>query len=65
MVCGCMSAAGTGQLRFIEGNMDSKVYCDILKHNLTPSIQKQFSNPKHTAKMTTVLLRKVKVIVME
>ncbi len=23
MVWGCMSAAGTGELRFIEGNMDS------------------------------------------
>lgn len=33
MVWGCMSAAGTGELRFIEGNMDSNMYCDFLKHN--------------------------------
>ena len=34
MVWGCMSAAGTGELRFIEGNMDSNMYCDILKQNM-------------------------------
>ncbi|KAL0152043.1 hypothetical protein M9458_052647, partial [Cirrhinus mrigala] len=27
MVWGCMSAAGTGELRFIEGNMDFIMYC--------------------------------------
>ncbi len=62
MVWGCMSTAGTGELRFIEGNMDSNMYCDILKQNMIPSLQKLFSNitnPKHTAKMTTVLLLKV------
>ncbi len=31
MVWGCMSTAGTGELRFIEGNMDSNMYSDILK----------------------------------
>jgi len=31
MVWGCMSAAGTGELQFIEGNMNSNMYCDILK----------------------------------
>ncbi len=44
MVWGCMTAAGTGELRFIEGNMDSNMYCDILKQNIMPSLQKQFSN---------------------
>ncbi len=33
MVWGCMSTAGTGELRFIEGNMDSNMYCDILKQD--------------------------------
>ncbi len=55
-VWGCMSAAGTGELRFIEGNMDSNMYCDILKQNMMPSLQKlgrtavfQHNNdPKHT-----------------
>ncbi len=40
MVWGCMSAAGTGELRFIEGNMDSNMYCDILKQKMMPSLQK-------------------------
>ncbi len=70
MVWGCMSAAGTGELRFIEGNMDSNMYCDILKQKMMPSLQKlgrtavfQHNNdPKHTAKMTTALLLKVKVM---
>ncbi len=70
MVWGCMSAAGTGgELRFIEGNMDSNMYCDILKQKMMPSLQKLFfqhnNHPKHTAKMTTALLLKVKVKVME
>ncbi len=38
MVRGCMSAAGTGELWFIEGNMDSNMYCDILKQNMMPSL---------------------------
>ncbi len=66
MVWGCMTTAGTGELRFIEGNMDSNMYCDILKQKMMPSLQKLFSNitttPKHTAKMTTALLLKVKVM---
>jgi len=34
----CMSANGTGELSFIEGNMDSNMYCDISKAEL--SLQK-------------------------
>ncbi len=44
VVWGCMTTAGTGELRLIEGNMDSNMYCDILKQNLMPSLQKLFSN---------------------
>ncbi len=40
----CMTTAGTGELRFIEGNMDSNMYCDILKQKMMPSLQKLFSN---------------------
>ncbi len=58
MVWGCMTTAGTGELRFIEGNMDSKMYCDILKQKTMPSLQKHFP-----AKMTTALL--LKMMVME
>jgi len=31
MFLGCRSAAGTGELSFSEGNIDSNMYCDILK----------------------------------
>ncbi len=62
MVWGCMTTAGTGELRFIEGNMDSNMYCDILKQKMMPSLQKLFfqhNNHKNTANMTTALLLKV------
>ncbi len=39
-----MTTAHTGELRLIEGNMDSNMYCDILKQKMMPSLQKQFSN---------------------
>ncbi len=31
MVWGCMRAAGTVELQFIEGTTNAKMYCDILK----------------------------------
>ena len=73
MVWGCTSAVGTGEMRFIEGIMDSKMYCDILKQNMKPSLQKlgrtavfQHDNdPKHTSKMTTAFLKKLKAKVMK
>ncbi len=37
MVWGCMSAAGTGELQFIEGTMNANMYCDILKRSMIPS----------------------------
>ncbi len=43
MVWGCMSAAGTGELEFIEGTMNDNMYCDILKQKMIPSLQKLFS----------------------
>lgn len=59
MVWGCMSAAGTGELAFIEGNMDQNMYLDILKNNLKKSAEKlgiienfsfyQDNDPKHKA----------------
>ncbi len=44
VVWGCMTTAGTGELRFIEENMDSNMYCDILKQKMMPFLQKLFSN---------------------
>ena len=57
---GCMSAAGVGNLVFIDGSMDQHVYLYILKKNQEESAYKlgltgsfifqQDIDPKHTAK---------------
>ena len=73
MVWGCMSAAGVGELHFIEGNMNSDMYCEILWQSMIPSLQKlsrsavfQHDNdPKHTSKMNTALLKRLRVKVMD
>ncbi len=72
MVWGCMSAASTGELQFIEGTMNANMYCDILKQSMIPSLQRlgrravfQHDNdPKHTSKTTTTLLKKLRVKVI-
>lgn len=61
MVWGCMSAAGVGELVFIDEIMDKGLYLNILKENLKKSAQKlgiesdyyfQHDNdPKHTAEI--------------
>uniref|UniRef100_A0AAY5KGQ8 Transposase Tc1-like domain-containing protein n=1 Tax=Esox lucius TaxID=8010 RepID=A0AAY5KGQ8_ESOLU len=40
MVWGCISAAGTGELQFIEGTMNANMYCDILKQSMIPSLRR-------------------------
>ncbi len=40
MVWGCMSAAGTGELQFIEGTMNDNMNCDILRQRMIPSLQR-------------------------
>ena len=58
MVWGCMSAASTGGLQFIEGTMNANTYCDMLKQSMIPSLWRlghravfQHDNdPKHTSK---------------
>ncbi len=40
MVWGCMSAAGTEELQFIEGTMNFNMYCDILKQSMIPSLRR-------------------------
>ncbi len=37
MVRGCMSAAGTGELQFIEGTMNANMYCTEAEHDPLPS----------------------------
>ncbi len=69
MVWGCMNAASTGELQFIEVTMNDNMYCDILKQSMIPSLQrlgrravfKHDNDPKHTSKMTTALLKKLRV----
>jgi len=60
LVWGCMSAAGVGNLHFIEGIMNHVMYIDILKQNLRSSsikmgmgnqfIFQQDNDPKHRAR---------------
>ena len=64
-----MSAAGVGELYFIEGNMNSNLYCKILQQSMIPSIQKQGrramfqhdNDSKRTTKMTIALLKRLRV----
>ena len=73
MSWGCMSAAGVGELHFIKGNMNSNMYCEILQQSMIPSLQKlgrtavfsHDNHPKHTSKMTTALLKRLRVKVMD
>ena len=73
VVWGCMSAADVGEFHFIEGIMNSNMYCEILQQSMIPSLQKlglralfQHDNdPKHTSKKTTALLKRLKVKVMD
>ncbi len=37
---GCMSAAGTVEIQFIEGTMNANMYCDILKQSMIPSLRR-------------------------
>ena len=73
MVWGCMSAAGVGELYFIEGNMNSNMYCEILQQSMIPSLQKlgcravfQHDNdPKYISRATAALLKRLRVRVMD
>ena len=68
-----MSAAGVGELYFIEGNMNFNMYCEILQQSMIPSLQKlgsravfQHNNDsKHTSKTTIALLKRLRVKVMD
>ncbi len=71
MVWSCMSAAGTGELQFIEGTMNANMYCDIPKQSMIPSLRRlgrrevfQHNDPKHTSKTTNASLMKLRVKVI-
>ena len=68
-----MSTAGSVELYFIERNMNSNMYCEILQQSMIPSLQKlgrravfQHNNyPKHTSKTTIALQKRLRVKVMD
>ncbi len=69
----CMSAAGVGELHFIDGIMNSQMYCSILKEKMLPSLcalgrRAHFqhdNDPKHTSKTTVGFLKKNRVKVIQ
>ncbi len=69
LMWGCMSAAGVGELHFIDGIMNSQMYCSILKEKMLPSLRalgrralfQHDNDPKHTSKATVGFLKKNRV----
>ncbi len=69
LMWGCMSAAGVGELHFIDGIMNSQMYCSILKEKMIPSLHalgrralfQHDNDPKHTSKATVGFLKKNRV----
>ncbi len=65
LMWGCMSAAGVGELHFIDGIMNSQMYCSILKEKMLPSLRalgrralfQHGNDPKHTSKATVGFLK--------
>ncbi len=70
---GCMSAAGVGELHFIDGIMNSQMYFSILKEKMLPSLRalgrralfQHDNDPKHTSKATVGFLKKNRVKVIQ
>ena len=64
-----MSAEGDGELYFIEGNMNSNMYCEILQQSMIPptpeldsrTVFQHDNDPKHTSMTTISLLKRLKV----
>ncbi len=69
LMWGCMSAAGVGELHFIDGIMNSQMYCSILKEKMLPSLRalgrralfQHDNDPKHTSKATVGFLKKNRI----
>ncbi len=53
LMWGCMSAAGVGELHFIDGIMNSQMYCSILKEKMLPSLHALVV--MHFSNMTMIL----------
>ncbi len=73
LMWGCMSAAGVGELHFIDGIMNSQMYCSLLKEKMLPSLRalgrralfQHDNDPKHTSKATVGFLKKKRVKVIQ
>ncbi len=73
LMWGFMSAAGVGELHFINGIMNSQIYCSILKEKMLPSLRafgrralfQHDNDPKHTSKTTVRYLKKNRVKVIQ
>ncbi len=73
LMWGCMSAAGVGELHFIDGIMNSQMYCSILKEKMLPSLHalgrcalfQHDNDSKHTSKATVGFLKKNRVKVIQ
>ncbi len=73
LMWGCMSAAGVGELHFIDGIMNSQMYCSILKEKMLPSLRalcrlalfQHDNDPKLTSKATVGFLKKNRVKVIQ
>ncbi|XP_070408078.1 regulator of G-protein signaling 3-like [Nothobranchius furzeri] len=68
LMWGCMSAASVGELQFIDGIMNSTMYCSILKETSVLLVVEHFSNTtmiQNTCKATVAFLKKNRVTVIE
>jgi transposase len=71
MIWGCISSNGVGDIYRINGNMDAKMYRQILIHHMRPSANRLFrdqewlfaqdNDPKHTAHIVQNYLKNQKI----
>ena len=74
MVWGCFSSSGVGKLVFINGNMDSKMYLNIIENsieesaalmNLEKYVFQQDNDPKHTSKVVASYFQRAEIEKLE
>jgi len=73
MVRGCISYNGVGTLAFVDGNLSTKGYQDILEKNFWPNAAKYFPSedfiflddnaPVHRARSTTKYKLRNKIVI--
>ncbi len=64
-VWGCISAASTGELQFIEGTINANMYCDILKQSMIPSLRRLGRRAVFQHDNDHYLAKKLRVKVMD